>query len=202
MKLLRFAAFAWLVGCAARPSTSDRVESGGWDDEKNATGAVAEASQLDAATSSSPSEPRDFAAEVRVLFRVVACAGSEPLPRNVSQAVVDAHCEELEPQIEAYRRRYVSVAQPFLAALPSSPPPKVVVYPFAGGDLATALTTYPEATDITTLSLELAGDPRRIRTMNGDALSQSLVKLRLELEELFVVDDYSKSETLKRTQRG
>ena len=34
--------------------------------------------------------------------------------------------------------------------------PKTVVYPFGGGDLISALTTYPEANDYTTLSLEHA----------------------------------------------
>ena len=36
------------------------------------------------------------------------------------------------------------------------------MYPFAGGDLSTALTVYPDADEITTMSLEPAGDPRTL----------------------------------------
>src|SRR5205814_1682459 len=50
--------------------------------------------------------------------------------------------------------------------------------------------------------LELVGDPRRVRGMPHDALKRSLFQLRTELAELFFIDDFSRSETLKRTQRG
>jgi hypothetical protein len=152
--------------------------------------------------SENPSGGADFATEVKLLYRVVACAGDARLPENVDAATVDAHCRELAPKIADYRRRYVAVARPFLTALEPADLPTTVVYPFSGGDLATALTTYPDAREVTTLSLELVGDPRRIRGMDKGMLAVSLKKLRTELGELFVVDDYSKSETLKRTQRG
>ena len=45
--------------------------------------------------------------------------------------------------------------------------PKKVVYPFAGGDLSTALTVYPDADEITTMSLEPAGDPRTLASLKG-----------------------------------
>ncbi len=144
----------------------------------------------------------DYADEVRALYRVVACSGSSPIPSNLDAATVDAHCKDLLPKIAKYRAGYVAIAQPFLHALEPTDLPKAVVYPFGGGDLATAMTTYPDANEWTTLSLELAGDPRRIRSMDPDALARSLKKLRAELAELFVVDDYSRSETLKKTQRG
>ena len=47
--------------------------------------------------------------------------------------------------------------------------PKTVVYPFGGGDLLSALVAFPDATEITTISLEQAGDPRRLRTLTPDA---------------------------------
>jgi hypothetical protein len=145
---------------------------------------------------------KDFAEEARLLFRVAACAGDAPLPANLDAAVVKAHCDEILPKIEAYRTRYVGVVKPFLAALEPPGLPTTVVYPFGGGDLVTALTAYPDAREITTISLELPGDPRRIRAMSADSLSRSLKQLRGELGELLFVDDYSRSETLKRTQRG
>ena len=53
-----------------------------------------------------------------------------------------------------------------------------MVYPFGGGDLISALTTYPEATEITTMSLEHAGDPRRIKGITTEQLKASLQLIR------------------------
>jgi len=145
---------------------------------------------------------RDFTEEVRLLFRVVACGGDARIPPELDAAVIEAHCDEIRPKMEAYKKRYVAVAQPFLRALAPAGIPDKVVYPFGGGDLVTALTTYPSAREITTLSLELVGDPRRIRRMSRESLERSLSRLRQEMGELLFVGDYSKSETLKKTQRG
>lgn len=159
------------------------------------------------AAGAAPSGPekeagKDFAEEAKLLFRVAACAGDAPLPANLDAAAVKRHCDEILPKIEAYRTRYVGVVKPFLAAIEPPGLPSTVVYPFGGGDLVTALTAYPDAREITTISLELPGDPRRIRAMSKDALERSLAQLRRELGELLFVDDYSRSETLKKTQRG
>ena len=145
---------------------------------------------------------KDFGEEARILFRVAACASDDPRPEGLDSRVVKAHCDEIRPKIAAYKRRYVGVAQPFLSALLPPGLPDKVVYPFGGGDLVTALTTYPDAREITTVSLELAGDPRRIRGMSSGDLDQSLSRLRRQISELFFIDDFSRSETLKRTQRG
>jgi hypothetical protein len=145
---------------------------------------------------------KDFAAEVKVLFRVAACAGDAPLPASIDAGLVKAHCDSLLPKIAAYRKKYVDVAKPFLAALEPADLPKVAVYPFGGGDLVTALTAYPDAQELTTISLELTGDPRRVMTMDAKSQDRSLGALRNELGELLVVANFSNSETLKRTQRG
>jgi hypothetical protein len=145
---------------------------------------------------------KDFGEEARLLFRVAACGSDAPLPAELDAKVVKAHCDEIRPKIASYRRRYVGVAKPFLSKLLPAGLPDKVVYPFGGGDLVTALTTYPDAREITTVSLELAGDPRRIRGMNRSTLEQSLARLRRQIGELLFIDDYSRSETLKKTQRG
>ncbi|MFO0755420.1 MAG: hypothetical protein U0359_02950 [Byssovorax sp.] len=147
-------------------------------------------------------EGKDFAAEVKLLYRVAACAGDAPLPPNLDAGLVKAHCDILLPRIEAFKKKYVEVARPFLTALEPSDLPKVVVYPFGGGDLVTALTAYPQAEEITTISLELTGDPRRVNTMDVKSQDRSLGNLRNELAELLVVANFSNSETLKKTQRG
>jgi hypothetical protein len=145
---------------------------------------------------------RDFGEEARLLFRVAACGSDAPLPPGLDARLIDAHCREIRPKIEAYKARYVAVAAPFLAGIEPPGLPAEVVYPFGGGDLVTALTTYPAGQRFTTVSLELVGDPRRIRGMGADALDRSLKRLRGELGELFWIENYSRSETLKRTQRG
>ena len=52
---------------------------------------------------------------------------------------------------------------------------------------ARALVAFPDATEITTISLELAGDPRRIKTLKPEALGTSLAALRVEIGGLLSV---------------
>ncbi len=75
------------------------------------------------------------------------------------------------------------------------------MYPFGGGDLISALTTYPELTDVTTMSLEHAGDPRRIWKVNAQQLKDSLAVIRRATSGLLVAND-SKTENLMKAQRG
>ena len=55
------------------------------------------------------------------------------------------------------------------------------MYPFGGGDLATALVVYPDATEYTTLSLEGIGDPRPIANIDRAHLARELARLRTTL---------------------
>jgi hypothetical protein len=184
------------AGEAPPPRPSSRVvrADDGWTDEPRLPPAPTPARPAP--------EGQDFAEEVKLLYRVVACVDTESLPPSIDARTVTAHCKDLGPRIEAYRAGYVATAKPFLAAIEPPGLPTSVVYPFGGGDLVTALTTYPEAREITTLSLELAGDPRRIRGMARESLERSLKRLRWQLGELFGGEEYSRSETLKKTQRG
>jgi hypothetical protein len=95
----------------------------------------------------------------------------------------------------------VKQASPFIQALKPAGLPTRVVYPFGGGDLLSALTTYPEATDITTMSLEHAGDPRRIHTLDRKRLETSLALIRQTSSGLLVAND-SKTVNLMKGQRG
>lgn len=149
-----------------------------------------------------PTPGKDFAEEVKLLYRVVACGGDSPLPPALDAPSIETYCTDLQAVIARYQKKYVDVARPFLKDLEPEGLPKRVVYPFSGGDLSTALTTYGDAESITTLSLELAGDPRRLSGLSKESLRASLGKLRMQLGELFDVDDFSRSETLKTTQRG
>ena len=153
------------------------------------------------AAQTSDQQAEDFAADARLLYRVVACSGNAPLPSNIDSAVVAHHCQIMKARMERYRRVYLARARPFLAALRPTGLPDTVVYPFGGGDLLAALTTYPDARRITTLSLELSGDPRRITKIDSKRLDQSLDLVDRNVGWLLAAND-STSETLKGSQQG
>jgi hypothetical protein len=209
LRVLGLAAAGLLAACGpvaveVPPTSPTSASQGPADEWIDALPPEAPAPPSDPLPSLAPDEGsgKDFGPEARLLFRVAACGSNDPLPDELDARIVKAHCDEILPKIASYRRRYVNVAKPFLTALSPKDLPDKVVYPFGGGDLATALTTYPDAKEVTTVSLELAGDPRRIRGMDKKNLDQSLSRLRRQISELFFIDDYSRSETLKKTQRG
>src|SRR4029077_19503270 len=115
-------------------------------------------------------------------------------------ATVDAHCKLFQPAIESYRK-YLEQAGPFLTALQPKDLPSTVVYPFGGGDLISALTTYPHLTQVTTLSLEHAGDPRRVVDSDADSLEDSLRRFRSDISGLLLQSD-STTENMMDLQRG
>lgn len=107
--------------------------------------------------------------EVGKALAIVGACHSGGLPEGYDQAMVTKHCKAIEQTQAAYAEKWVKLARPFFAEKVPATAPKVVVYPFSGGDLSTALTVYPDADEITTLSLEPAGDPRTLSAMNEAA---------------------------------
>jgi hypothetical protein len=142
----------------------------------------------------------DFASDVRLLYRTVACSGDEALPPGF-EPVVAEHCAWLNGVLARYRDDYLARARPFLQKLRPADLPPAVVYPFGGGDLLSALTTYPDALEYTTVSLEHEGDPRRIRDMDAARLAHSLGQLRRRMKGLFAYAE-STSENLMQMQKG
>lgn len=126
----------------------------------------------------------DFIAEARALLVVGACAEGE-LPAQIKPAVVAAHCKQVRAAQADYKASWLGRAREFFAANVPATAPKVVVYPFAGGDLSTALTVYPDADEITTLSLEPAGDPRALGRLDAKQLRASLATVATELRSLY-----------------
>ncbi len=143
----------------------------------------------------------DFATEAKLLYRVVACSGNAALPAGIDPQIVNRHCQKLKYMMARYRRVYLARATPFLAGLRPHGLPDTVVYPFGGGDLLAALTTYPDARRITTLSLELSGDPRRITSIDSKRLDESLDVVDHNIGGLLAAND-STTETLMDTQQG
>ncbi len=156
---------------------------------------------LRAAESISGSEGEDFATEAKILYRVVACGGNAALPPQIDPEIVEQHCQKLRVRMKRYRRVYLSRATPFLASVRPQSLPDTIVYPFGGGDLLAAPTTFPDARRITTLSLELSGDPRRILKIDNQDLDTSLEVIDHNIEGLLAAND-SKTETLMDTQQG
>ncbi len=143
----------------------------------------------------------DFGSEARLLFRIAACSGNAPIPKSFDLDVIKRHCDELLPRMQVYRDQYLSIMGPYLSRLRPAGLPTKVVYPLGGGDLLSALTAYPDATEITTISLESAGDPRRITTINSDSLEKDLTRLRHSMLQLLTLSD-SASEDLMQMHRG
>src|SRR5690606_5609754 len=79
----------------------------------------------------------------------------------------------------------MDVAMPFISKLRPNDLPTTVVYPFGGGDLMGALATFPNATEVTTISLEIAGDVRAVNKPDKKQLESQLRVLREHLSKYF-----------------
>jgi hypothetical protein len=120
-------------------------------------------------------KPADFGAQARTMYRVFACAGDAPLPAGADRAAIDAHCQDGSfTALRDAHRAYQEKAQRFFLSQEGVAAATTVVYPFGGGDLMTALTTFANATEITTLSLERAGDVQAIDRLDPQVLSVRL----------------------------
>jgi hypothetical protein len=142
----------------------------------------------------------DFSKEVHLLYRVVACGGDEPVA-PLDAAVVDDYCKWLVPRLAEYERDYLGKARPFLAARRPASLPSRVVYPFGGGDLISALTTYPDALEYTTLSLEHAGDPHRLAGLDKAQLASNLADVRKRTAGLLAYAE-STSENMMQLEKS
>ena len=96
----------------------------------------------------------DFIKDAKLYYRVVACKGSDPLPATVDPAIVDKHCAEQTKRYDKIGKTYFTPAADFFASVRPAGLPTTIVYPFGGGDLMSALVTYPDAREITTISLK------------------------------------------------
>jgi hypothetical protein len=151
--------------------------------------------------STPPPSGADFTDEIRLLYRVVACGGDDPLPKALDAKTVDDYCNWLKPRLAAYEKDYLAKARPFMAAHRPPGLPTTVVYPFGGGDLLSAILTYPEGLEFTTLSLEHAGDPRRLKDLDKARLAQNLAEIRRRIGGLFTYAE-STSENMMQLEKS
>ncbi|MEO8701540.1 MAG: hypothetical protein ABI867_15960, partial [Kofleriaceae bacterium] len=115
--------------------------------------------------------------------------------------IVDRHCKSILDQVAKFRSQYMDKHRAWFDEVVPKDIPTTVVYPFGGGDLLSALVAFPDAEDLTTISLELAGDPRRLRKLSPDQLQQSLGALRVEIGGLLQVGSNT-SKNLSSGQRN
>ncbi|MEO7736103.1 MAG: hypothetical protein ABIY55_34415, partial [Kofleriaceae bacterium] len=109
--------------------------------------------------------------------------------------------KQILKRIGEFRTTYFENGRAWFDGVVPKDLPATVVYPFGGGDLLSALVAFPTATEITTISLELAGDPRRLRTLSPAAVERSLGALRAEIGGLISVGSNT-SENLSNQQRN
>ncbi|MBC7975106.1 MAG: hypothetical protein H7138_08985 [Myxococcales bacterium] len=143
----------------------------------------------------------DFLADAKLFYRLVACGGSEPLPPTVDAPTVEAHCAVMAKRYRHYAEKYAAAARAFFAPLRPATLPEAVVYPFGGGDLGSAVITFPDAREITTISLEHAGDPTRLAKLDKRRLRAALAAYRDASEGLLSLHD-STSENMRKLERG
>lgn len=152
--------------------------------------------------SSCSDAPAEFVDDAELLWQAVACAAPDRQTAGLDAKVIAEHCRELGPILQSYRQDYRDLVQSFVNDLLPPGRSSRVVYPFGGGDLVSALTVYPDADEITTLSLEMAGDPRRLRAAHSDELKKSLTTVRFLAKSLLTDEAFSRSDNLKAAQRG
>lgn len=132
-----------------------------------------------------PSTGTDFGPQARVMFRVAACGNEEAIPERFSAKAITAHCKEMAGIYTSYRKAWADAAKAFIAGVRPNDLPKTVVYPFGGGDLSSALAVYPDATELTTISLEAAGDIRVIDTIKSAKLDDDVDSIGNEIRRLY-----------------
>jgi hypothetical protein len=146
-------------------------------------------------------DARDFIADAKLFYRVVACSGTDPLPAALDAATVDKHCVEMAKRYDEFTKKYAEPARTFFAGVRPANLPTTIVYPFGGGDLASVLVTFPDAREITTISLEHAGDPTRLATLDKKRLFSALYNYRAAIEGLLALHD-STSENMRKLESG
>jgi hypothetical protein len=136
-------------------------------------------------SAAAPVAGTDFGPAVRALFRVAACGGDDAIPPRFSAKAITAHCKDMAEIYAGYKKAWATGAQAFIAGLRPKDLPTRVVYPFGGGDLSSALAVYPDAAELTTISLEAAGDVRAIDTIKSAKLDLDIEATATEIRRLY-----------------
>jgi hypothetical protein len=135
------------------------------------------------ATPAFADEPAELIDEAKELLIVGACA--DGTPKNIKPDAYAAHCKTIKKMQQDYKASWQTEATAFFGGKVPKNIPKTVVYPFAGGDLASALAVFPDADEITTIALEPAGDPRALAKIKEANLKAALTPVSKGLDLLY-----------------
>ncbi len=141
-----------------------------------APGIAAATTPLPPSVNDAPPPGTAYDAELALLWSWVAC----PPEVAGSAASLKTHCQELA-QASTDFGVWLGKARAFFAQKVPAHQGGKVVYPFAGADLVSALTVYPQAAEITTLSLEPAGDISPVTALKDRALVSGLKQANDEI---------------------
>ncbi len=142
----------------------------------------------------------EFIAQGRVIWRIAACGSDEAPPSRFDNKTITRHCKEMAELYARHKKRWADQAKQFLGELRPKDAPKTVVYPFGGGDLSSALVAFPDATEITTISLEAAGDARQIDNIRIGTLAGDLGEVSSYIRHLYG-SAYSATMNLQKASR-
>ncbi len=132
----------------------------------------------------------NFIDEAGFIFMTAACGKNGSIDGK-DHLLTDEHCRIMNRYIERYKREFADKAGPFIARLKPGKLPEKVVYPFGGTDLLAAMVTYPEGSEYTTISLESAGDPRRLSRASRPDLRKALDEYRSSVGYILNTNDSS-----------
>ena len=148
-----------------------------------------------------PPAGTEFIEAAALMFRVIACGGDDEIPELYADQV-EKHCTKVNERFEKYRTGWVSKAKPFFEELVPKDLPSTIVYPFGGVDLVTVLTVFPDAKEITTLSLEPSGDPRLFAKLTKKDLPGAYATIRKMLDRLMSVSHSRTIDLAQVTKRN
>ncbi len=149
------------------------------------------------------SKSGDYASEAQTLYRIAACGVGDDAAAvaRFDPKVVARHCREMTELYSSHRKVWAAKAKQFISEIRPKDAPKTVVYPFGGGDLSSALVAFPDATEITTISLEAAGDVRQIDTIKMGTLAADLDVVGMDIRRLYR-SAYSATQDLQKDSRN
>ncbi len=150
----------------------------------------------------------EFDVDALRFYKWVACGDAEVTAHAQDVAldgarakVVAEHCKWMKARYAEYTKKFVTKASAFFAEVRPAGLPAKVVYPFGGGDVVSAMVVYPDADEVTTISLEHAGDPTRLGQLTAKELKTHLATFRKVVRGLLTYTD-SASATLRKLEKG
>lgn len=141
---------------------------------------------------STPLTPQghDFAARAIWMTEVLLADGAEA-PAGIKQSDFATQKAFFKSKMAGYQARFSGPLEKVLGPLRPKDLPRAVVYPFGGSDLGAALAAFPNLTEVTTISLESAGDPRALPLTKGAQITGAMLIAKQFLGTFFDRHDNS-----------